>query len=448
MADDVSNNNLKIQSLPGMRDMLPDDHEYFTFIKKVIRHRSRQNGFRRISVPVLEQVELFDRSVGEASDIGEKELYKFIDRGNRSIALRPEITAGICRSYIENGMKDWPQPVNLYEISNAFRYDKPQKGRYREFWQWDVESIGEKDPALDVDMIRLAWNVLSDLGLSDDLIIYINSLGTPENRKQYIEDLTNFLASKERNLCEDCKRRMTTNPLRVLDCKDEDCQIIAGLAPKMFETFDEATKLYFEKVKEYLDEIEIPYEIDPTLVRGLDYYTDTIFEISIKSKEGKRQNSIGGGGRYDKLIELLGGEPTPGIGFGIGMDRVIELMKDKGYTVPHKDDIQVFIVQLGDQAKKKCFKLIDTLRDLGIKTRYSVGTDSLKAQLRMADRLDAKYALIIGQIEARDNIIIIRDMVDAKQQTVPFDSVAQTMKDIIGKDKLDFFDPSKELIKS
>ncbi len=437
----------KIQTLPGMRDWLPEDHEFFTFIKKVIRHRCRQNGFRRISVPVLEATSLFERGVGEATEAVSKELYRFKDRGDREIALRPEMTAGICRAYIEHGMKDWPQPVNLYEISNNFRYDKPQKGRFREFWQWDVESIGEKDAALDADMIRLAWDVLCDLGLRDDVKLYVNTLGKPEERKMYEESLLNYFLSRERYLSDEAKTTLRKNPLRLLDSKDEDVQIMAEKAPKLWDFLSDESKEYFEKVKEYLDEIGIDYEVDGTLVRGLDYYTDTIFEFAGKSNEGKRQSSVGGGGRYDGLIEVLGGEPTPGFGFALGIDRVIDLMKEKHYIVPSKDDIHVFIVQLGDQAKKKCFSLISDLRNAGVKTRYSVGTGSLKSQLRMADRLGAEFALIIGQIEARDNQIILRYMKEGRQQIYPFGDIIKVVTDLIGEKHLDFFNPGKELKK-
>lgn len=431
----------KIQTPPGIHDVLPKDHEYHTFIKKVVRHRARQAGFRRITTPVLEFTDVFKRGVGENTDIVEKEMYTFEDRSGRSLTLKPEGTAGVVRAYLQHGMGSWPQPVELFYIEPHFRYDKPQKGRYRMFWQFGFEVIGEYDPALDVQMIQMAFKIFQDLGLGDKFDLQVNNIGTKKTREKYVEALRDFYAGKERSLCDEDRERLRTNPLRLLDSKDEDAQILAQMAPKFEDYRSKEDKEYFEKTKEFLDELEIPYTENPQLVRGLDYYSQTVWEFWDKSTGA--QNAVGGGGRYDGLVEIMGGVPTPAVGFACGIDRLIMHMKQNNLLVPSKDNVHVVVAQLGDLAKKKCLKLIEELRDRGVKTVGALGKGSIKSQLKLADKHNAPYALILGSTEVRDGTIIIRDMSVGQQKEVPFDTVIDEVIQLIGEDDLDCYSPGE-----
>lgn len=429
----------------GVHDILPDTHEYFTFIKKVVRHRARQCGFRRISTPIFEFTDVFCRSIGTDTDIVSKEMYTFNDRKGRSLTLKPEGTAGVVRSYIEHNMNTLPQPVELYYIEPHFRYDRPQKGRFRQFWQYGFEIIGESDPALDAQLIALGQKIHEDLGVADLFRLQINSIGCMNNecRPRFMEDLKNFYFGKERSLCEDCKTRANTNPLRLLDCKVEDCAILSELAPKMKNYLCPACKEFHEQLLDLLKELGIEYVENPKLVRGLDYYTKTVFEFW--DRETGSQNAICGGGRYDGLIEIMGGQPTPGAGFASGIERIIDNMKREGIKVPKKDDLHVFVAQLGYEAKKQCLKLIAQLREAGIKTVGALGKDAIKAQLRHADRFQVPYTIIMGLTEVRDGTAIIRDMKHGSQQIVKYSRVIEEMKKLLGEDKLDTYSPGEVL---
>jgi len=424
----------KYQSSKGVHDILPDDHLYFSFIKKVVRHRCREAGYRRISTPIFEDVDLFTHSIGETSDIVEKEMFVFETKGGKRIALKPEGTAGVVRAYLEHGMQQLPQPVELYYIEPFFRYNRPQKGRYRQFHQFGFEIIGEADPAIDAQVIYLSHKINQDLGISDRLTLQLNTIGCPDCRKVYREDLINYYTGKERSLCKDCQNRLHRNPLRLLDCKEEDCQILASMAPKFENVIDESCKEHYSLVKEYLDELKVPYTENHQLVRGLDYYTRTVFEFWSK-KEGA-QNAIGGGGRYDGMVEMFGGQPTPAIGYAAGMERVIEYMKEAGIRPPNKDRIHVFVAQLGQVAKKRSISLLNELRERGINVVGSAGKDSIKSQMRVADRLQAKYSLILGQIEVQEGTIILRDMDKGSQESLPMNGIVDTVVDKIGDNSL------------
>lgn len=433
----------KLKSPTGIHDILPLDHEYHTFIKKVVRHRCRQAGFRRITTPILEFTEVFERGIGGATDIVGKEMYTFLDKGDRSMTMKPESTAGVVRSYIQHGMKEWPQPVELYYIEPHFRYDKPQRGRYRQFWQYGAEIIGEKDPALDAQIIDLINRINEDLGIAHLFTIQLNDIGCPKCRAKYKEDLINFYIGKERSLCSDCQGRLEKNPLRLLDCKEEDCQILAELAPKFEQYRCADCKEFYGKLKEFLDELEIEYVENSKLVRGLDYYNNTVFEFWDASTGA--QNAIGGGGRYDGLTEMLGGQPTPGTGFSVGMERVIYHMKKENIKVPSKDDIHIFVAQLGDDAKKKCLPLMNDLRDRGVKTVGALGKGSMKAQMRLADKFGVPYTLIMGITEVREGVVIIRDMAKGQQRSVPFSEVIEEVVKLIGEDNLDKYSPGEAI---
>lgn len=429
------------QTPKGVHDILPKDHEYHTYIKKVVRHRSRQAGFRRITVPVFEYTDVFARSIGESSDIVSKEMYTFKDKKGRSLTLRPEGTAGVARAYIQHGMDNWPQPVELYYIDPFFRYDRPQKGRYRQFWQFGLEIIGESDPALDAQIIYLAFRILDDLGIAHVFNLQLNSIGSAEDRASYMQILKDFYFGKERSLCSDCKYRLDKNPLRLLDCKAEDCHILAEIAPKMADHLSDDSKDYHTELKEYLDEMGIVYHENSSLVRGLDYYTKTVFEFWDKTNGS--QNAIGGGGRYDGLMELMGGKPTPACGFAAGIERIIANMKREKVRVPRKDDLHVFVAQLGREAKKKCLPLINELRENGIRTMGALGKGAIKTQLRLADKFDVPYTVIVGITEVREGTAIIRNMEVGTQKTVPFHEVTEEIITLIGAENRDMYSPDE-----
>lgn len=309
------------------------------------------------------------------------------------------------------------------------------------FWQFGFEVLGEHDPALDVQMIQLAFKIFSDLGLTDLFDLQINNIGTSKSREKYREALVNYYVGKERSLCENCNSRLHKNPMRLLDCKAEDCAILAGLAPK-FETFrsDEDTA-HHDTVKEYLEELEIPYTENDRLVRGLDYYTQTVWEFWDKSTGG--QNAVGGGGRYDGLVELMGGPETPGVGFACGIDRLIMHMKQNNLLPPSKDNVHVLVAQLGDLAKKKCLKIIEELRDRGVKTVGAMGKGSIKAQMKLADKHNIPWSLILGSTEVREEMIIIRDMSKGQQRHVPMNTVVDEMVKLIGEKNLDKYTPGE-----
>lgn len=425
----------KYQRPRGTFDILPQDHEYYSYIKKVARHRFRQAGFRRITTPVFEQTEIFVKGVGEETDVVSKEMYSFEDRKGRSLTLKPEGTAGVVRAYLEHNMQNWPQPVLLYYIEPHFRYDRPQKGRYRQFFQVGLEAIGEQDAAMDAQVIYLMHKILEDLKIRERFTLQLNSIGSKEDREKYREALLGYYIGKEHSLCEDCKRRLEKNPLRLLDCKEEDCQILAKLAPVFADYFSEDSKKYYDEVKGLLDELGVKYEENSKLVRGLDYYTHTVFEFW-DANEGA-QNAIGGGGRYDGLIEIYGGKETPAVGWAFGVERLIAHMREAKALVPKKDKLQVFIAQLGGEAKKKALKLLCGLREVGVQSVGALGQESMKNQMKMADKFKVPWTVIIGEIEVKEGIAIVRDMKTGAQEIVPYDEVVEVLCKRIGEENLD-----------
>jgi len=425
----------------GIHDILPDDHIYHTYVKKVIRHRARQAGFRRITTPILEYTDVFKRSIGDESDIVSKEMYTFKDRKDRSLTLKPEGTAGVARSYIQHGMNQLPQPVMLYYIEPHFRYDRPQKGRYRQFWQFGFEVLGESDPALDAQLINMAYKIFKDLGIVDAFNLQLNTIGTVESRKKYMQVLDDFYVDKMRSIPPEFQHLVTSNPLRLLDQKDEDLQILAKLAPSIMDYLDAESIKYHEELKGYLDELGIEYVENDKLIRGLDYYTKTVFEFW--DKNCGSQNAVGGGGRYDGLIDLMGGQNTPGMGFAAGMERVIANMKIQKIRVPSKDDLHVFVAQLGNEAKRKCLPLIDDLRDAGLKTMGALGKGSINVQLRLANKFKVPYTVLIGITEVREGTAIIRKMDKGVQETVKLEEVVPRLVELIGNDNLDKYSPGE-----
>jgi len=414
----------KFQKPTGMRDILPGDQKYFQKIYNVCENIANFYRFEKIETPIIEETELFSKGVGLATEIVGKQMYSFRSKGGDHLTLRPEGTASVVRAYIEHGMSNLPQPVRLWHFGPYFRYEKPQAGRYRQFWNFGFEALGEENPVVDVQIIQILYNILKELKFKN-LIIEINSIGDNQCRPYYKKLLVNYFRSRESALCADCRRRLRENPLRILDCKEEKCQRVITQAPQMIDHLCEDCHSHFKEVLEFLDEIELPYRLNPHLVRGLDYYTKTVFEVIEDSPEGKTLGALAGGGRYDTLVKILGGKETPAVGGAGGIERIIQLMKTKAIRLPKERKVEVFLAQLGDLAKRKSLKLIEDFREAKILVGESLGRDSLKAQLKMADRAGARYSLILGQKEALEGTIIIRDMVNGGQETVKLDKVVR-----------------------
>lgn len=383
-------------------------------------------GLSRIDTPILEDIILFERGVGNSTDIVEKQMFVVNTKSRDKLVLRPEGTASIARAYIEQGMINLPHPLKLYYIGPFFRYEQPQSGRFRQMHQFGFEIIGEKNPVLDAQIIQLFLTIADHLGLKG-LSVYLNSIGCPECREEYKKVLKEWLGAKSKKLCADCNRRVRNNPLRMLDCKDEKChQMIVG-SPNIVDQLCQECHDHFKKVLEFLDELEVPYFLDPHLVRGLDYYTKTVFEIYSET-DTEKQLALGGGGRYDNLIKDLGGKDTPAVGAAFGMERIVSLMKRQQVKVFQKPNPKVFLVQLGDLGKIKGLKLFAELYKAGVLVGESFGKDSIKSQLKIADKLGVKFSLILGQQEALDNTVILRDMESGVQEVIPLGKIASEVK--------------------
>ena len=409
-----------------MHDILPEDQKYFRFILKKADSLLDFYGFERIDTPIVESVDLFVRSVGETSDIVEKEIYTLKTKSGDVLALRPEGTAGVVRAYIENGMNVRPHPVKLSYWGPMFRHDQPQHGRYRQFYQLGVETIGDGSEAVDAELIFLGYKLLDMLGLNN-YNVHINSLGDSNCRPGYLKALKDYYKNRSKKLCLNCKNRMKTNILRLLDCKEAACVEAAKDAPQMVDFLDSECKNHFKHILEFLDEAKVPYILNPRLVRGLDYYSRTVFEF-LPEEEGA-QVAVMAGGRYDKLVEVLGGPKTQAAGWAMGVDRIILALKEKGVKIPDNfPRPKVFLVQLGEAAKRKSINLYENFRKAGIDTKSSIGRDSIKSQLRIANRLGARFALIFGQKEALDGTIILREMETGVQETIPLEKIVDEVK--------------------
>lgn len=422
-----------VQTLRGMKDILPEEQKFWNLVRDKAKSIADDYGYKRIDMPLLEDTSLFMRSLGKQTEIIEKEMFSFLDKGGDNISLRPEGTASIARSYIQHGMMNLPQPVKLFYIGPMFRYDRPQSGRYRQFHQFGFESLGEINPVVDAQLILCAFNYLKELGVEAN--VQINSIGCQECRPEYKKQLTIYFRSKRSSLCDDCKKRITKNPLRILDCKNSKCQSIRQDAPQIVDWLCEDCKKHFVKVLEYLDELEVPYILNPYLVRGLDYYTKTVFEFWVGEDEVSSQSALGGGGRYDDLVELLGGKPTPACGFSMGLERVILKLKELDIEVKEKEKPEVFLAQIGEQAKAKAMTLFEDFRRKGIFIAERFSKDSLKSQLEIANKLGVKIVLILGQKEVSDDTILLRDMESGIQEVVDFKKLFPLLEKKISEKK-------------
>lgn len=415
-----------INSPRGMQDILPSDYLYWEYVLAAVEKYAKIYSFGRIETPVMEDTRLFSRSIGETTDIVEKEMFTLSTKGGDKLTLRPEGTAGIARAYIANGMNNWSQPVKLYYAGPMFRYERPQAGRQRQFSQAGFEILGSMDPIFDAQMIQLVCFIFKKIKLKN-IVIQVNSIGCAKCRGKYRAALVEYYRSRFGRLCPDCKRRVAKNPLRLLDCKEEKCSAMRELAPQIVDYLCPDCHNHFKLVLEYLDEVNIPYSLNPYLVRGLDYYTKTVFEIALEGDD-RRQSSLGGGGRYDNLIETLGGAPTPAVGVALGMERIVEQLKIAQINPVKVFPAKIFLVQLGEKAKKKSFKLFNDLTEAGIPVAESFGRGSIKSQLRVANRLKMKIVLIIGQKESLDGTVIIRDMESGMQEIVDSSKIIKMIK--------------------
>ena len=408
----------------GTADILPEEQGHWRYVEASAGAMAQRFGYNRLDTPVFEQSSLFVRGVGQGTDIVEKEMYSFKDRGGDSMTLRPEGTAPVCRAYLEHGMRNLPQPVRLYYFSPIFRYDRPQAGRYRQHNQFGLEALGDGDPSVDAEVIEMAWQLMKDLGLTD-LTLLINTIGDPQCRPAYLEHLRHYYASRTEHLCQDCKERLERNPLRLLDCKQPTCIAMAQEAPSTMNHLCTDCSDHWESLLSYLQKLDIPFSVDPRLVRGLDYYTRTVFEIQPPEEGG--QSALCGGGRYDGLIQELGGPPTPGIGFGAGIERMVLNLKRQEVPVPDEHSVRAVVAYLGDEAKGKAISLASELRSNGIGAILAPAGRSLRAQMRYANSLGIPYALILGEDEMKNDSVILRDMAQGEQREVPLKGVAMEL---------------------
>jgi len=416
----------KFQSPTGMHDILPEEQKYFQKVFEVVKEIADFYQFEKIETPILEQTELFSRGLGLATDIVGKQMFVLRTKGGDSLTLRPEGTAAVVRSYLEHGMFNLPQPVKLWYFSPFFRYEHPQAGRYRQFWNFGFEVLGEESSVIDAQIIQIFYNILKELKFKN-LVVEVNSIGDSQCRSYYKKLLVSYFKSREMSLCSDCRRRLRENPLRILDCKEEKCQPVKSAAPQMIDHLCEECHKHFKEVLEFLDEIELPYHLNPYLVRGLDYYTKTVFEICEDSEEGKSQGTIAAGGRYDNLAKILGGKDVPACGGACGIERLVNLIKTKKIRLSQFPSSKIFLAQIGDLAKRKSLRLMGDFRREKIQVIESLGRDSLKTQLNKANKAEVKYTLILGQKEALEGTIIIRDMEKGKQEVVKLDKIVREM---------------------
>jgi histidyl-tRNA synthetase len=412
----------------GTKDILPGEVEKWQLIEEKAKEVCARFNYKEIRTPMFEHTELFLRGVGDSTDIVQKEMYTFTDRGDRSLTLRPEGTAPVARSYVENKMFGLAgQPVKLYYIGPMFRYERPQAGRYRQFVQFGIEAMGSADPAIDAEVISLAIHFYQELGLKK-LRLVINTLGDSESRKTHKEALIAHFEPRIDEFCSDCQNRLTKNPLRILDCKKDRDHELMKTAPSILEHLNEESKVYFDQVKTSLKEMDIEFVVDPTLVRGLDYYNHTAFEIMSDADGFGAITTLSGGGRYNGLVEDLGGPSTPGIGFAMSLERCLLALEAEGISLDTEDDLDCYVVALGDDAKQKSVSILNQLRKAGVKSDKDYLDKKMKAQFKAADRLKAKYVAILGDEELAKGIINVKNMQSGEQTEMPIEKLSDYIK--------------------
>ena len=419
----------------GTQDILPEESKKWQYIEEKLRKISDSFCYEEIRTPMFESTELFSRGVGDTTDIVQKEMYTFMDKGNRSITLRPEGTAGTVRSYIENKLfAKTIQPQKLYYVGPMFRYERKQKGRYRQFVQYGVEVIGEESPKIDAEVISLAYNIYKSFGI-ENIKVSINSLGNPEERQAYNEALVKHFEPRINEFCEDCNNRLYKNPMRILDCKvDAEHELIKN-APKLLEYLGEESKQYFAEVLRHLDALGVKYEVDHNLVRGLDYYTHTAFEIMIDNPEVELK-TLCGGGRYNGLIKLLDGrEDKKASGFALTIERLLLALESENIELPIDDTIDAFVVAMGEKAGDAGVKLTNDLRLAGYKVQSDYFDKKMKAQMKLADRYNAKFSIIIGDSELENGQYVVKDMKTYDQENVEFDNIVKYLEEKLKGEK-------------
>jgi histidyl-tRNA synthetase len=407
----------------GTNDIMPGDVEKWQYIEQTARDVCRRFHVTEVRTPIFEHTELFARGVGETTDIVEKEMYTFEDRGERSLTLRPEGTASAVRAFVEHKLHAQPQPTKLFYIGPMFRYERPQAGRYRQFHQFGVELIGVNDPSVDAEIIALAMTFYQELGLTG-LSLEINSVGSPESRESYRTALREHLAPVKEHLCKDCQSRYDRNPMRIIDCKNETCNLHTQGAPMMLDHLVEEDAAHFKAVCEYLDSFGIAYNVNPRMVRGLDYYTQTAFEIM------ESGSTICGGGRYNGLVQQIGGPDMPGIGFAGGLERCLLALETQGVELPIPAGIDAFLVALGDAAQKRTVTLLQELRANGLVADKDYLGKSMKAQMKAADRNQARFVVILGDDELAQGVANVKNMATGEQYSVALDALVAHLKEL------------------
>ncbi|MBO8125837.1 MAG: histidine--tRNA ligase [Firmicutes bacterium] len=416
---------MKIQVPRGTQDILPGQVEKWHYVEGVMRRLAAEYGFQEIRTPVFEHTELFQRGVGETTDIVEKEMYTFEDKKGRSLTLRPEGTAGAVRAFIEHSYFAQPQPTKFYYIGPIFRYEAPQAGRYRQHHQFGIEVFGSAEPITDAEVILVAVDLFSRLGLAD-LTVKLNNIGCPKCRKDYREALIAYFRPQVEALCADCRNRLERNPLRILDCKQESCREVVAGAPEITSHLCAECQEHFSGVQRYLEAAGVKYEVDSGIVRGLDYYTRTVFEI-IYTGLGA-QSTVCGGGRYDNLIETVGGPPTPGVGFGMGIERLLLTLEKTGCYLPEKAGPDLYIATLGQAAKEAAFAALLDLRRAGLRAVTDLMGRSLKAQLKYANKINARYVAILGENELAQGRVQVKRMADGQDAEVAWPDLLAWLK--------------------
>lgn len=414
------------QAPRGTQDILPEQARRWRSLEGAARRQAELFGFGEIRTPTFEDLGLFLRGVGEGTDIVEKEIYAFEDKGGDRLALRPEATASVVRAYLQNGLFNRPKPVKLYSVLSVFRYDRPQAGRYREFHQLNCEALGEDDPLVDAELVTLLWRFLEQLGLRG-LSIQLNSIGDGACRPSFVKALVAYYTERQGEICPDDRRRLLSNPLRLLDCKQPGCQPTIEGAPRTVDYLCVPCGEHFGALKTYLGDQGLAYELNPRLVRGLDYYTRTVFEVW-PARAGA-QSTLGGGGRYDGLAEQLGGRPTPGVGFAAGLERILLNLERDAPAVGQDQGDLAFLAPVGQAAKRELNRLADQLRKHGVAATVGAGDRSLKALLRQANSIGARWALLLGDEELSAGTINLRDLRTSEQRTVPLEAVVHELAD-------------------